>query len=520
MDTPHRFFNPMSVDQLRAALQRMESDSDAESDDDVTNVRVVRFTEGQSGTLLGNWVFYDFAEPDMKQIQVSAINGADEKIKETAVREIIKGGNALISYATLRTPTGEQDVAVYRSDPSAQLRDGTAPDSLPKSRQAFLNSLPWSIAKPGLRSFIGLAKDGLHFFEDAGKITAVLVESGADISTDGPGGSKAIDPNWQLGTALLKSTNPDVGCDSRTFFGVVIPPWIRDRFGVQMGDFAVAINGDKSVACQVYDVGAPEKIGEVSVALAWELGIHPVPGDPLTQKNASALGIQFAPGGRLTQRQAEQLAANQGNEVTDLLTLIFPGSGNRKVQSQDETETKTATFLSAFAGGGASAAAISDFAGDGGTTAGTERDGTTQEHYDSLTNAHMKTLQPDFASRVSRWLASCRSQGLNPYIYMGSRSPALQQKLHQDFLAHRGHRAVDPRRSYHCYGRAFDWVNLGKNGLEWNNDTAYKKGTAIAEGDSTLQIRGIGEDDNDHLQDAKFRQFTDLAAVEFGNFPS
>ena len=35
-----------------------------------------------------------------------------------------------------------------------------------------------------------------------------------------------------------------------------------------------------------------------------------------------------------------------------------------------------------------------------------------------------------------------------------------------------------------------------------------------------FDIRGIGADDNDHLQDSHFPTFADLPKAEFGSFPT
>jgi hypothetical protein len=525
-----KFFDPMSVDQLLKTLRRMESDADAESEDDVTGVQILMFTKGQDSTRSGNWVFYgpqDLVMNSTNQIQVQPIAGADEKSKEDLVRSIVTKGNRLISYATLLTQTGDQDVAVFRRDPTAAILGGSTPPPLPQGREAFLKSLPWQNAKLSLKSFIGLAQDGLHFFDDKGKTTAVLIESGANISTDGPGGSRALDPNWMSGTALEISSNPELGCDSRKFFGVVVPPWIKDRFGVRIGDFAIAINKDKAIACQAYDSGPPEKIGEISVALAWALGISPKPGDQLTKALAQRLGIALTPGKTLEPQQAEHLAATDGNDVKDLITLIFPQSGPGSPLSQAAIEAETGRVLAEFAGGAARAAAIGDLTTDPNVVQHSTRTatGSAQQHYDARTEANIASLQTDFADRVRWWLQVCRDKRLNPYIYSASRDPQRQQKLHDDFLAHQGGKAVAPQLSYHCYGRAFDWVNIrdpnaGDDGLEWNNDAVYRQGTSIAESDSNLDLTGIGEGDNDHIQDASFPSFRNLRLAEFGNFPN
>jgi D-alanyl-D-alanine carboxypeptidase len=145
----------------------------------------------------------------------------------------------------------------------------------------------------------------------------------------------------------------------------------------------------------------------------------------------------------------------------------------------------------------------------------------SQVKYNQRTEHNIATLQPDFAERVRSWLAEARKQGLNPLVHFGARSIEEQEELHQISLKG-GPKAVAPERSYHCYGRAFDWVNItdpdgGERGLAFNDNKAYKKGTKIAE---QFEIRGIGESDNDHLQDARFPKFADLPKTEFGKFPS
>jgi hypothetical protein len=144
----------------------------------------------------------------------------------------------------------------------------------------------------------------------------------------------------------------------------------------------------------------------------------------------------------------------------------------------------------------------------------------SQTKYDQRTEQHVASLQPDFADRVRQWLAKCREQGLNPYIHFGSRSLEEQRELRRRYLAG-GPKAVEPEHSYHCYGRAFDWVNItnpdgGDAGLAWDDDAVYAKGTQIG---GPFQIVGIGSDDNDHLQDAQFGTYADLPQSEFGKFP-
>jgi len=145
----------------------------------------------------------------------------------------------------------------------------------------------------------------------------------------------------------------------------------------------------------------------------------------------------------------------------------------------------------------------------------------SQAKYDQRTEKNIASLQPDFAERVRNWLAECRRKGLNPLIHYGARNLQEQRELHEKYLAHRGPRAVAPERSYHCYGRAFDWVNIvnpdaGEDGLNWDDDNAYAQGVQIG---AAFEIVGIGSSDNDHLQDAKFARYADLPQSELGKFP-
>jgi hypothetical protein len=156
------------------------------------------------------------------------------------------------------------------------------------------------------------------------------------------------------------------------------------------------------------------------------------------------------------------------------------------------------------------------------TIAGVAPAGTSeaQNRYDARSAANISTLQGDFGTRVTKWFAKCRERDLNPLIHFGSRTVAEQQVLFEKFQGG-GPKAVMPQRSYHCYGRAIDWVNIsnpdaGEKGLDWDDKDAYAKGTEIA---GEFGLAGIGASDNDHLQDANFASASDLPHSEFGNFP-
>jgi hypothetical protein len=152
---------------------------------------------------------------------------------------------------------------------------------------------------------------------------------------------------------------------------------------------------------------------------------------------------------------------------------------------------------------------------------GTQQTGQTKQQssaaqatgFDAKTQASLDSLQPDFADRAKQWIQGMRDAGYNPVLHFGYRSPQEQQDLYQKYLAG-GNKAVAPPMSYHTYGRAFDWVNQGEKGLEWNNDKAYEFGQKLAQ---NYGLTGIGPSDNDHIQDANYKSWKDLPKDEYGN---
>ena len=95
-------------------------------------------------------------------------------------------------------------------------------------------------------------KDGtmIVFKNISGGIDAFLMITDADIDTDGPGGSKDIDPSFQPATSLRFANGSH--CNSRIFPGVVCSSRLRERpFGLKMGDFAYITFKGKVVPCQI-----------------------------------------------------------------------------------------------------------------------------------------------------------------------------------------------------------------------------------------------------------------------------
>jgi hypothetical protein len=144
----------------------------------------------------------------------------------------------------------------------------------------------------------------------------VLFVSDADIDFDGPSPTatsrelKASDPYWLKNTSLrwavrwLSADGVSVNdCDSRTFMGFVLPPSFS-ALGCRIGDYGLVGCGDMVIPAQFYDQGPRGKIGEISYGLA------------------AALDIPNHP--------------RRGNDVQDLVTLVFPGSGDGRAHQPEQ----------------------------------------------------------------------------------------------------------------------------------------------------------------------------------------
>jgi hypothetical protein len=168
-------------------------------------------------------------------------------------------------------------------------------------RDGVFGGLPWAQARQQVMRLQGLFSPVHTFHGPNGEVLAFLVVTDADIDTDGPGGSKQKDPSWQPETSLKHRNG--VSCNSRTFPGVVRTARFRDLFGLKLGDFALVCHDGKVQACQVYDQGQIDKIGEISLFAARQLG-----GVPPTMD--------------------ERTAARAGNFTRNLVTLFFPRSSD------------------------------------------------------------------------------------------------------------------------------------------------------------------------------------------------
>jgi LAS superfamily LD-carboxypeptidase LdcB len=142
---------------------------------------------------------------------------------------------------------------------------------------------------------------------------------------------------------------------------------------------------------------------------------------------------------------------------------------------------------------------------------------TQQDKFNQRCAASIASLRSDFGTRVQHWLEKCRASGLNPLIHMGARTVAIQTKLYDLYINHHGPKAASPKHSYHCYGRAIDWVNIvatngNEHDLDWNSLATYQNGIQIA---TQFNLHSIGASDIDHLQDGNYASWQDLPPAEW-----
>ena len=140
----------------------------------------------------------------------------------------------------------------------------------------------------------------------------------------------------------------------------------------------------------------------------------------------------------------------------------------------------------------------------------------TREKIESIYKDILKGLEPTFASRVDAWRDVVLARGVIPYVYCGRRSPAEQEKLYAQGRSEPGKVVTNARgkpvpQSFHCYGRAIDWVPAKKVGskyeADWGNIQSY--GIGIEEGGRHNLVALSWE--RPHLQDGYFKDWRDLA---------
>ena len=150
-----------------------------------------------------------------------------------------------------------------------------------------------------------------HVFRKGGKAIFKLeggelyYDSLLDLDTDGSRFSEQ-DATGQSDTSLHQPDGAPVDSDAVPFF--VLPGRFQAQFGIRLGDVAVVIFEDKFEFVVFADHGPRRKLGEGSIAL------H------------RSLGHETIRGGRLHDEAID----------ADVLTIVFPGSGDGTPQTPDE----------------------------------------------------------------------------------------------------------------------------------------------------------------------------------------
>jgi hypothetical protein len=257
----------------------------------------------------------DVPEPDSPDfLNIDLFADIDDDQQRAALKKNFTdfGGN-IVADGSLRI-RGHDIYAIFFRGPEPEFPTSHGPSpvippppAIPAHAQSIFDAggelagIPWNLAITVKMPLEGMKDGRMMVFKNAnGKITAFVLITDADIDTDGPGGSKAIDPTYGPGTSLTFPSG--AYCNSRLFPGIVRSARLRaNPFGLQLGDFAYICYNGKVVACQIYDQGPDNKIGEISIFAGREVGGIP-------------------------QNKSEHWAATEGNFTSELVTVCFPGS--------------------------------------------------------------------------------------------------------------------------------------------------------------------------------------------------
>jgi len=141
----------------------------------------------------------------------------------------------------------------------------------------------------------------------------------------------------------------------------------------------------------------------------------------------------------------------------------------------------------------------------------------TRNRIEQIYRDILKGLEPTFASRVAAWRDAVIEQGVIPYVYCGRRTPAEQEKLYAQGRSEPGKIVTQARgkpvpQSFHCYGRAIDWVpakpiKADSYEADWDNVQQY--GVGIETGKS-FNLQALSWE-RPHLQDGYYKDWRDLA---------
>jgi len=144
----------------------------------------------------------------------------------------------------------------------------------------------------------------------------------------------------------------------------------------------------------------------------------------------------------------------------------------------------------------------------------------TRAKIESIYQDILKGLEPTFAARVAAWRDAVIAGGVIPYVYCGHRTPQEQQDLYEQGRTKAGRIVTNAMglpvpQSFHCYGRAIDWVPVLKvkeDGYEADWGNIHKYGMGIENG-KLYNLQALTWE-RPHLQDGYFKDWRDLARLE------
>lgn len=331
-DFPLRLPGLLSRDALLAKLRERE---------DLFTRLVDLSTDPETGeNIFGFNSALDEREPDAPDFLklVSFEDALDDQRRSTVKAAFIDfAGGQIVADGIIKIEGKDTCVIIYRgNDPEFPKSHSPSPgppkpSPLPDDTvRAFdvggaFAGIPLDQAIPIAMPLKGMKDGVIRAFKNAsGKIDAFIMVTDADVDTDGPGGSRDIDPFYLEGTSLVFPNGQP--CNSRKFPGVVRSARLQSRpLGLHIGDFAYICYRGKIVPCQIYDQGEDDKIGEISFYAAQQAGTIP-------------------------EHMSERDAARRGNiDALELVTLCFPGSNpSRRAVSNEEIAARAKNCLIAF----------------------------------------------------------------------------------------------------------------------------------------------------------------------------
>lgn len=123
---------------------------------------------------------------------------------------------------------------------------------------------------------------------------------------------------------------------------------------------------------------------------------------------------------------------------------------------------------------------------------------------------NLEGLTPSFKDKIQRWADFVQKEtGYTPKIISGHRSIEEQAKLYERYKRG-GPLAAPPGRSYHNFGSATDISFIDPSGKTITDEENANLFRAMHKSAEAFGIKGIGESDLPHFQDAAYAKVSDI----------